>query len=99
MSLSVGDQVEIVAMEPSFWSWEKEVQHIEATNTQVVAMEPSFWSWEKTPQFLHCRLGVPVAMEPSFWSWEKLAAFGAEAAEDESQWSPAFRAGKRWYPY
>ena len=36
-----------VAMEPSFWSWEKNTDMQGAFDLAAVAMEPSFWSWEK----------------------------------------------------
>ena len=36
-----------VAMEPSFWSWEKPEAAEEFRANLPVAMEPSFWSWEK----------------------------------------------------
>ena len=36
-----------VAMEPSFWSWEKGFTLAEVLHDRGVAMEPSFWSWEK----------------------------------------------------
>ena len=61
----------IVAMEPSFWSWEKAASRCHRPTLRSVAMEPSFWSWEKVGQWGYPRLCGNVAMEPSFWSWEK----------------------------
>ena len=109
-----------VAMEPSFWSWEKLSIIIRILeHPRNVAMEPSFWSWEKLATLLHHVLVILVAMEPSFWSWEKTSVSanlsqtresrnGAQLLElgkvltretlwrgtNESQWSPAFGAGK-----
>ena len=37
----------VVAMEPSFWSWEKLALGLVVGYFLNVAMEPSFWSWEK----------------------------------------------------
>ena len=63
--------------------------------THTVAMEPSFWSWEKgftLAEVLHDR---GVAMEPSFWSWEKPRGKDPQGhTGGQSQWSPAFGAGK-----
>ena len=61
-----------------------------------VAMEPSFWSWEKYQAMVRDELDVLVAMEPSFWSWEKTKIEPLEYDYNpQSQWSPAFGAGKR----
>ena len=141
----VSPQCRTVAMEPSFWSWEKRPIPQPPIRVREVAMEPSFWSWEKKEQMnghsvasTDCRNGaqllelgkearlvtwlyslITVAMEPSFWSWEKnrllltsspapICRNGAQLLElgkatdgtpirpltGQSQWSPAFGAGK-----
>ena len=59
----------IVAMEPSFWSWEKQIGEVEKTYWDAVAMEPSFWSWEK----VQIDPGKYVGAKMSQWS----PAFGA----------------------
>ena len=65
----VGDPV---AMEPSFWSWEKSLSSLQAAAHAVGRNGAQLLELGKVPFFLG---GFPsvclVAMEPSFWSWEK----------------------------
>ena len=58
-----------VAMEPSFWSWEKPTPSPVPSAGILVAMEPSFWSWEKARQFQRPRTNQTLSQ----WS----PAFGA----------------------
>ena len=55
-----------VAMEPSFWSWEKPSPKWKTPSKPVVAMEPSFWSWEKVPRWWLAGRGMMSQWSPAF---------------------------------
>ena len=86
----------VAAMEPSFWSWEKDPPQPGYGSVNSAAMEPSFWSWEKgLTKLVQRKVHPAAAMEPSFWSWEKVTRLAAGVLGGQPQWSPAFGAGKR----
>ena len=109
-----------VAMEPSFWSWEKlrlgirvRTKTLSRNGAQLLELGKARacrWTrWARScrngAQLLELGKGIVlrpaeaapsrVAMEPSFWSWEKEPTKARCGCSTPSQWSPAFRAGKR----
>ena len=84
-----------VAMEPSFWSWEKLTLNVRwgvissRNGAQLLELGKG------KAQEAYTTAQERVAMEPSFWSWEKDEADPEDAdVAQTSQWSPAFGAGK-----
>ena len=83
----------LVAMEPSFWSWEKHLIH----RRPPAGRDPSQWSPAFGAGKSNTRLAtmiylIKVAMEPSFWSWEKptpspVPSAGILVAMEPSFWS------------
>ena len=63
------------AMEPSFWSWEKDPESLNHDPQTSPQWSPAFGAGKSGPIELDGeRLIDQAAMEPSFWSWEKRLA-------------------------
>ena len=86
-----------VAMEPSFWSWEKPRGKDPQGHTGGQSQwSPAFGAGKSKTCVEHSLEQAEVAMEPSFWSWEKNSPRTTRRKPAmTSQWSPAFGAGKR----
>ena len=72
---------EHAAMEPSFWSWEKQAPTTSPTCISGLPQwSPAFGAGKsrnhRQPHLVH-----PAAMEPSFWSWEKWSRHTSTATD------------------
>ena len=64
-------QVSTAAMEPSFWSWEKEPQHAIPSRYRNGRNGAQLLELGKVGNYAAAAQEIQAAMEPSFWSWEK----------------------------
>ena len=85
----------VAAMEPSFWSWEKDPPQPGYGSVNSAAMEPSFWSWEKVTRLAAGVLGGQPQWSPAFGAGKSAASIPGSSPRFAPQWSPAFGAGKR----